>query len=117
MTYDQDLFKDLNTTYISKVRIGNRAYISIKGKGTIAIDGYPSLKLISDVLLVPKIEQNLLSVGQLMEKGYKLSFEDKTGMIRIWFTGRAQFMYSPRVGLCLRGKFPFFLDPLLVGQP
>ena len=82
MTYDQDLFKDLDTTYISKVRIRNRAYISVKGKGTVAIKGYPGLILISDVLLVPKIKQNILSVGQLMEKGYKISFEDKDGMVR-----------------------------------
>ena len=37
--------------------------------------------LIPDVLFVPKIDQ-ILSVGQLMEKGYKLSFEDKVSMIR-----------------------------------
>ena len=31
---------------------------------------------ISDVLLVPDLEQNLLSVGQLMEHGYLVHFED-----------------------------------------
>ena len=82
MTCDQDLLRDLDTTYISKFRIGNGAYISVKGKGTIAIEGYSSLILFYDVLLVPKIDQNLLSVGQLMEKGYKISFEDKVCMIR-----------------------------------
>ena len=39
-------------------------------------------KLISDVLYVPEIDQNLLSVGQLLEKGFKLFFEHKHCLIR-----------------------------------
>ena len=34
------------------------------------------MKLIYDVLLVPKIDQNLLSVGQLLEKGYSVVFKN-----------------------------------------
>lgn len=40
------------------------------------------MRLISDVLNVPKIDQNLLSVGQLVEKGYKVLFEDKSCLIK-----------------------------------
>jgi hypothetical protein len=43
----------------------------------VAIKGNTGLKLIFDVLYVPEINQNLLSVGQLLEKGYKVLFEDK----------------------------------------
>ncbi|KAI4297628.1 hypothetical protein L6164_037512 [Bauhinia variegata] len=68
MTYDRELFKELDKTTISKVRIGNGALIDVKGKGTIAIEGQIGLKLISDVLYVHEINQNLLSVSQLMEK-------------------------------------------------
>lgn len=75
MTYDQELFKELDKTAISKVRIGNGAYLAVKGKGTVAIEGHRGLKLISNVLYVPEINQNLLSVGQLPEKGYKVLFE------------------------------------------
>ena len=35
MTHDQDLFKEIDRTTISKVRIGNGEYIPIKGKGKI----------------------------------------------------------------------------------
>lgn len=76
MTYDQELFRDLDTTFISKVRIGNGARIAVKGKGTIAFESCADLKLISDVLYVPEINKKLLSVGQLLEKGYKVLFED-----------------------------------------
>ena len=56
MTYDQDLFREIDRTTISKVRIGNGEYILVKGKGTIAIESLTCLKLISDVLFVPKID-------------------------------------------------------------
>ncbi|XP_047174024.1 uncharacterized protein LOC124841741 [Vigna umbellata] len=82
MTNDQELFKDLDATYYTNVRIGNGAKLTVKGKGTIAIEGCTDLKLINDVLYVPEIDQNLLSVGQLLEKGYKVLFEDKTCMIK-----------------------------------
>ena len=82
MTYDQELFKDLDATYNTNVRIGNGEKIAVKGKGTIVIEGCTGLKLIPDVLYVPEINQNLLSVGQLLEKGYKVLFEDKSCMIK-----------------------------------
>ena len=75
MTYDKTLFKDLKSTNVSKVTIGNGGYISAKGKGTIVISTCSSIKLISDVLYVANIDQNLLSVGQLIKKGFKVSFE------------------------------------------
>jgi len=66
LTYDRELFKDLDETTISKVRIENGALIEVKGKGTVAIESLSGLKLISDVLYVPKINHNLLSVTQLI---------------------------------------------------
>ncbi|RVW26560.1 Copia protein [Vitis vinifera] len=81
MTYDQGLFKELDKTITSKVRIGNGAYLVVKGKGTVAIEGHTGLKLISNVLYVPEINQNMLSVGQLLEKNYKVLFEDNHCMI------------------------------------
>ena len=50
------------------MRIGNGAWIIVKGKWTIAII---FLKLIYDVLYVLEINQNMFSVTQLLEKGYK----------------------------------------------
>jgi len=50
MTNGQKLFKELNKTIVSKVKIGNSDFISVKGKGTIAIESLKGLKHISDVL-------------------------------------------------------------------
>ena len=82
LTYDQGLFKELDKTTISKVRIGNGEYILARGKETVAIESLSGLKLILDVLFVPNIDQNLLSVGQLLENGFKVLFEDKFYMIK-----------------------------------
>jgi len=81
MTYDKTLFKDLKPTNVSKVRIGNGGYISTKGKGTVAISTCSSTKLISDVIYVPDIDQSLLSVSQLIKKGFKVSFEHQHCLI------------------------------------
>ncbi|KAA8519315.1 hypothetical protein F0562_013571 [Nyssa sinensis] len=76
MTNDKELFRDLRPTDITKVIIGNGDFISVKGKGTITISSSAGPKKISDVLYVPEIDQNLLSVGQLIKKGFKVIFED-----------------------------------------
>lgn len=82
MTYDQEIFRELDTSEVSKVKIGNGELITVKGKGTVAIESCTGTKLITDVLFVPDIDQNLLSVGQLLEKGFKVIFEDKQCLIK-----------------------------------
>ncbi|XP_016669911.2 uncharacterized protein [Gossypium hirsutum] len=76
ITFDEKLFKDLDRSLKSKVNIGNGEYLEVKGRGIVAIESYAGTKLISDVLFVPEIDQNLLSVGQLVEKRFKVMFEE-----------------------------------------
>ena len=71
----------MKPTTIIKVRIGNGDHLPVRGNGTIAILSNSGTKTISDVLYVPDIDQNLLSVGQLIGKGYKLNFEDNHCLI------------------------------------
>ena len=77
MTYDKEFFEELRDTEVKRVKIGNDEHLKVKGKGTIAITSYEGTKFIPVVLFVPKIDQNLLSVGQLLDKGYKVLFENK----------------------------------------
>jgi hypothetical protein len=51
MKFDRTLFKDLQSTEISKVRIGNGDYISAKGKGTITIATNSGTETISDFFM------------------------------------------------------------------
>ncbi|KAH9666120.1 Integrase catalytic domain-containing protein [Citrus sinensis] len=84
MSFDESLFKEVNKSKVSKVsrvKVGNGQYIEVKGKGTVAIKSSAGIKLISDVLLVPKIDRNLLSLGQLLEKGYSVVFKNNMCVI------------------------------------
>jgi len=65
------MFVKLDGTHHSKVKIRNGDYIDVKGIGDIAIDSDSRVKIISDVLYVPEIDLNLLSVGQLLEKDFE----------------------------------------------
>ena len=56
--------------------MGNGALVDAKGKGTISINIKGCGKRIHDVLYVLDLEENLPSVGQLMENGYSLVFRD-----------------------------------------
>jgi len=78
MTHDKSMFVKLHKTRFSKVRIGNGDYIEVQGISDIVIDSDSGKRIISDVLYVPEIDQNLLSVGQLLEKDYADVFKDKT---------------------------------------
>ena len=75
------MFKKLERPVIFKVKIENGDYIAFKGKWFVAINSLSGLKYISDVLYMPNIDHNLLSVRQLMKKGFKVIFEDKWCLI------------------------------------
>ncbi|RDY02018.1 hypothetical protein CR513_14575, partial [Mucuna pruriens] len=50
MTYDKELFKQLESTKVKWVKIGNDEHIPVKGKGTIAIISYSCTKILTDIL-------------------------------------------------------------------
>ncbi|XP_058004059.1 retrovirus-related Pol polyprotein from transposon TNT 1-94 [Hevea brasiliensis] len=77
MTADLKSFKDLDTSYSSKVRIGDGRLVDVKGKRAVAVQTSSGIKVISDVLYVLEISQSLLSVGQLLDKNYTLVFKDR----------------------------------------
>ncbi|KAG8486018.1 hypothetical protein CXB51_019401 [Gossypium anomalum] len=81
MAADVNLFKELDRSFSLRIRIGNRNLIEAKGRGDVLISSSTGNKLITDVLYVPDIDQNLLSVGQLVEKGYSLFFRSGSCVI------------------------------------
>ncbi|RVW80415.1 Retrovirus-related Pol polyprotein from transposon TNT 1-94 [Vitis vinifera] len=69
MTGNKNIFLDMDTNINSQVKMGHGDLVNVKGKGTIVIQTKVGTKYIRDVLLIPALEQNLLSVGQLVEHG------------------------------------------------
>ena len=76
MTSDEKLFKNLDKSIQSRVRIGNGEHLAVEGRGVVAIKNCAKIKPVFDVMYVLEIDQNLLSVGQLVEKGFKVTFKE-----------------------------------------
>ncbi|KAG8492422.1 hypothetical protein CXB51_009695 [Gossypium anomalum] len=75
MSPDETIFKTLDRSCKTRVKIGNGQLIKAEGKGDVQICTATGGKIIKDVLLVPEIDRNLLSISQLLEKGYSVLFK------------------------------------------
>lgn len=75
MTGDESIFVEIDGSLNFQVKMGNGTLVQAKGNGTIDVETKKGTKYIGGVLLVPDLEQNLLSVGQLVEHGNSISFE------------------------------------------
>ena len=71
MTGDISLFIDFKAKKKGYVTYGDNNKGAILGKGSV---GNPSTTTISDVHLVEGLKHNLLSISQLCDKGYKVTF-------------------------------------------
>lgn len=67
ITYKK-LFKHLDKSFASEVKIGNGDFVDVLSKGKVAVDTPTSAKIILDILFVPEISENLSSVGQMLKK-------------------------------------------------
>lgn len=78
MTGDKSKFLTLNEFDGGVVRFGSDSPYMVKGKGSISLNGKNNN---DDVFWVDDLKHNLLSVGQLNDKGYLLEFNG--GICRI----------------------------------
>ena len=76
MSPNLEIFRNLDKARATKVKVGNGELLEVKGKGMAAIKTISGIKLLENVLYVPEIEHNLLSVGQLVDTGFSVHFED-----------------------------------------
>ncbi|KAM2091058.1 hypothetical protein ACFX1T_029593 [Malus domestica] len=74
MTGDERLLVNVQRDLTSQVKMGTGEICQVAGKGTLVIETKLGRKHIQEVMLVPGLEENLLSVGQMMENGYYLLF-------------------------------------------
>ena len=82
MSLNLEIFRNLNKAVSTKVKVGNGELLDVKGKGLAAIKTVSGTKLLDNVLYVPEIEQNLMSVGQLVGDGFSLLFKDSLCVIK-----------------------------------
>ncbi|XP_058726725.1 uncharacterized protein LOC131628503 [Vicia villosa] len=74
----KDWFVQINQVAKNKVKFADDSTLMVEGVSDVLIEkkngGHSMIK---DVLYIPGIRCNLLSVGQLLEKGYNIRLEDK----------------------------------------
>ncbi|XP_052483013.1 uncharacterized protein LOC128036159 [Gossypium raimondii] len=76
------IFKNIDRSFKTRVKVGNGHFIKVKGKRDVLIDTPTGTKLVSNILFMPEIDRNLLSIAQLLEKGYSVVFKGKERQIR-----------------------------------
>jgi len=94
MTGHKEWLGDFDENRRSKIKLADSKTLSAEGMGNILIqrkDG--KIKLIKNVLYVPGMRCNLMSVGQLVEKGFSVSM--KGGMLKL---------FDPSLKLVLRSS-------------
>lgn len=82
MSGDKELFTSLNENFKHSVKLGNNSRMEVAGKGNIKLLLNGMMSTITEVYYVPELKNNLLSVGQLQEKGLAILIQG--GMCKIY---------------------------------
>ena len=73
MTGCREFFSDLDASTTKFLKFGDNSRIQIKEKGEIEVNQKDGSTLpFCNVLFVPKLEANILSLGRLDEEGYRM---------------------------------------------
>ena len=73
----KELFMELAKGVHGSLSLGDSSKLPVEARGKITIyqkDGKP--EYIFDVYYIPNMKSNFLSIGQLLEKGYKVYMEN-----------------------------------------
>ena len=77
MTGDASQFFELNFAVGGTVRFGDGSTVRIEGRGTVLFETRNGEhKALTDVYYIPKLKSNIVSLGQLEERGCKIVLED-----------------------------------------
>jgi hypothetical protein len=103
MCGSKSLFSHLNEEFHTTVSFGDHSKVNVMGKGDIQIrTKKDTIETIPNVFYIPDLKSNLLSLGQLQEKGYVTTI--KNGACEV---------YDPTRGLVAHAKItPNRLFPL-----
>ncbi|KAJ8644821.1 hypothetical protein MRB53_006569 [Persea americana] len=111
MTGCKSLFSFLDESDKQKVRLGNGCMLYVEGRGTVKLEISPGIfKFLHNVQYVPALGFNLISVGQLMQNGYLVLFDNGECCIREKKTGRKM------ISIMMTKNHMFPLDLSTVGH-
>lgn len=69
MCCKREIFSDLDSNFRESVKLGNDSSLTVLGKGNIRMEVNGIVQIITGVFYVIELKNNLLSIGQLQEKG------------------------------------------------
>lgn len=58
--------------------MANGMFVATKGRGSIAIETKKGRMFIRDVMLIPELDESLISLEQCIEHSYHLHLDDNT---------------------------------------
>jgi hypothetical protein len=71
----KECFSDLDASFRESVKLGNNSSMAVYGKGNIRLRVNGIDQIITGVFYVPELKNNLLSIGQLLQKGLSIVFQ------------------------------------------
>jgi len=74
----KELFFDFDDTFREIVKLGDNSKMLVNGKGNIKMFVNGFVQIITNVFYVPGLKDNLLSMGQLVEKGLAILIQQET---------------------------------------
>lgn len=92
MTWDKDWFSELEERFNRTVKLGNDTKMSVVGKGSVKVQVDGVIQVIPEVYYVPELRNNLLSLGQLQERGLAILIRD--GTCKLFHPNRGAIMQT-----------------------
>jgi len=78
MCRDENLFMELTKVEAGHVSFRDASKVAVKGRGTMwYLQKNNRVGEIKDVYYIPNLKSNILSMGQLMKKGYSVLMKDR----------------------------------------
>ena len=95
----KEYFVDFNEQFSDNVKLGNNANLVVKGKGNVRLQINNQVQVITEVFFVPELKNNLLSIGQLQEKGLAVLIQCNS--CKVYHPERAVIMESAMSFNCM----------------
>ncbi|XP_019465343.1 PREDICTED: uncharacterized protein LOC109363533 [Lupinus angustifolius] len=94
MTGHKDWLVNFDSSKKSKVRFADNGLIQGEGTSDVMIEKKNGRKaMIIDVLLVPNMKNNLISLGQLLEKGFSVNMQER--FLEVFDSTKRKIMRAP----------------------
>ena len=114
MTSNLNFFSSLDNSVKTDVTLGNNVQVTVLGKDTVDIlTKQGESKYIPDIYHVEGLKHNILSIGQLLQKGYRVYMEDEHCVIK---DKRPSDQLIAKVPMTRNRLFPLRIIPYMKGK-